>query len=203
MSNNTEPVNQAKLAGAARHLGEHGLVAIAWVGIGLAAVFLVLRCYARWRESARLFMDDYWMVASFVFLLANGILQTLQAHSLYYLVDLAAGRVPEGPELLVQGNQYVRYEFTIIAFFWTITWCVKGSFLALYYRLFDGLPHYRKLWYACVVFTIGAYIGCWMASVWTCHPPSTYFQFGMGDEISAHDFQVLILIDRSMQQACR
>ena len=116
---------------------------------------------------------------AFVFLVCNGILQILQAHSLYYLVDAAAGRVSQGAELLVQGNIYVRYEFVIIAFFWTITWCVKASFLALYYRLFDGLPAYRRLWYGAVVFTVLGYIGCWMASVFTCHPPSTYFEFGI------------------------
>ena len=180
MSNSTSPTptNEAELTGAARHLPEHGLIAIAWAGCGTAFVFLALRCYARWREAARLFFDDYWMMLAFTFLFCNAILQTLQAHSLYYLIDISAGRIAVGPELLVQGNIYVRYEFVIIAFFWSVTWSVKGSFLALYYRLFDGLPQYRRMWYVAVVFSICAYIGCWMASVWTCHPPSTYFQFG-------------------------
>ena len=202
MANGTERVNEAKLAGAARHLLEGGLIAVAWTGVALAAIFLGLRCYARWREAARLFFDDYWMIAAFAFLFANAVLQTLQAHSLYYLVDLAAGRVKEGPELLVQGNRYVRYEFVIIAFFWTVTWCVKGSFLALYYRLFDGLPRYRNMWYACVVFTFGAYVGCWMASVWTCHPPSTYFQFGIAAQLSTR-YRCANPDRRSLQQTCR
>jgi len=171
-------VVQARLQGAARGLNEAGLIAVAWCACSLAVIFVALRCYARWRESRRLFSDDYWMILALSFLLCNAILQTLQTPSLYYLVFLAAGRVQQGPELMRQGNIYVRYEFVIIAFFWTICWSVKASFLALYYRLFDGLPRYRSLWWVAAVFTGCAYIGCWFASVWTCHPPSTYFQFG-------------------------
>ena len=105
------------------------------------------------------------------------------------------GKVPAGQPLLDNGNKYVHYEFVIIGLFWTILWCVKASFLALYYRLFDGLPKYRKAWWAVVIFTVGAYIGCWVSfrsyhttraqidtsqisSVWTCHPPANYFHFG-------------------------
>ena len=178
MPNSTQPINQAEIIGAAKHLHENGLNAVAWSGFAVAASFLSLRYYARYREARRFFYDDYWMLAALFFLLCNAILQTLQASSLYYLIDLSAGRVPVGPETLVKGNIYVRYEFTIIAFFWTVLWCVKGSFLALYYRLLDGLPGMRKLWWFAVVFSFFAYVGCWLASVWTCHPPSTYFQFG-------------------------
>ena len=56
--------------------------------------------------------------------------------------------------------------FTIIGLFWTIVWSVKASFLALYYRLFDGLPHYLRIWWFVAVFTALAYVGCWIASVW-------------------------------------
>jgi hypothetical protein len=180
MSTNTTAttVNEAKRIGVAKDLDEAGLIGVVWAGCALGAIFLSLRLYARWREAARFFYDDYWMVLAFVFLLANAILQTLQTSSLYYLVDLSSGRVAPGPQLLVEGNIYVRYEFPIIGIFWSVTWSVKGSFLALYYRLLDGLPRYRRLWYGCVAFTICAYIGCWFASAWTCHPPSTYFQFG-------------------------
>jgi hypothetical protein len=112
------------------------------------------------------------------FLLTQAILQTLQNHSLYYLIYASAGEVPAGKALLDQGNIYVRYQFVIIVLFWTVTWSVKYSFLALYYRLFNGLAIYRKIWWAVVIFAAMTYVGCWIASVWTCHPPSTYFDFG-------------------------
>lgn len=161
-----------------RGLSLHGLVAVAWSGFCLACLFVALRCYSRLSESHRLFSDDYWILAALTFLVVNAVLQTLQAPSLYYLVLVSVGRVPAGEALLAQGNEYVRYEFVIIALFWTITWCVKAAFLSLYWRIFEGLPEHRRMWWVVAVFSASAYVGCWIASVWTCHPPSTYFDFG-------------------------
>jgi hypothetical protein len=153
--------DEAQLQGSARHLDSQGLIAVGWVGVGLASLFVVLRCVARITEMKRLHVDDYWMITALMFLTVNAILQTLQSPSLYYLVDVSVGRVPAGPPVLVQGNIYVRYEFAIIGLFWTVLWCVKASFLTLFYRLFDGLPNYRRLWWAVVVFAALAYVGCW------------------------------------------
>lgn len=163
--------NAAKLAGAAAGLPPAGLIAVAWVGFSIAAMLVGLRLYARIAETRKLHSDDYWMIAALTFLLSNAILQTLQTDSLYYLVYSSAGRVPAGQALLDHGNMYVRYEFTIIGIFWTVCWCVKASFLALYYRLFDGLPNYRKMWWFVVVFAALAYAGCWIASAWVQFDP--------------------------------
>lgn len=178
MSSDGDPINQARLAGAARGLTPEGLATVTWCGFALACCFIVLRLYVRTTESRRLFSDDYWLLAALFFLLTQAILQTLQNHSLYYLIYASAGEVPAGKALLDQGNIYVRYQFVIIVLFWTVTWSVKYSFLALYYRLFNGLAIYRKIWWAVVIFAAMTYVGCWIASVWTCHPPSTYFDFG-------------------------
>lgn len=175
---NNEVANEARLQGAARGLSPSGLIAVAWSGWVLAAMFVGLRCLVRITETRRLHTDDYWVLAAFVLLTTNAVLQTLQTPSLYYLVWASAGQVQPGEELVVQGTRYTYFEFVIIALFWTITWSVKSSFLAMYWRLFDGLPNYRKAWIGVAVFAVGSYIGCWFASVWTCHPPSTYFKFG-------------------------
>ena len=192
--------NAAELAGAAQGLPPGGLIAVAWVGFAVAAMLVGLRLYARIVETRKLHSDDFWMLAALTFLLSNAILQTLQTDSLYYLVYVGAGRVPAGQPLLNNGNTYVRYEFAVIGIFWTVCWCVKASFLALYYRLFDGLPMYRKVWWCVAIFTALAYAGCWIASAWvrhnlpeatgirandlsqTCHPPSLYFTFGECNE---------------------
>ncbi len=46
---------------------------------------------------------------------------------------------------------------------WTQLWLVKASFLAFFYTLFYGLPQYRKAWWVVVIFTVLAYLGCWIA----------------------------------------
>lgn len=170
-------------------------------------MFVGLRCFVRITETRRLHTDDYWVIAAFILLTANAVLQTLQTPSLYYLVWASAGRVPAGEELIVQGSRYTYFEFVIIALFWTITWSVKSSFLAMYWRLFDGLPNYRKVWFGVVIFAVGSYIGCWFASVWTCHPPSTYFKFGeyyIDDALWTFDLYTdHVYENRSMREAHR
>jgi len=176
--NGTETAVLPPLVGAARHLHEPGLRAVAWAGVGTSAIFVFLRLFTRYREAGHFFADDYWVVAAFTVLAVNALLQTLQTHSLYYVMEVSAGRLPVSEDLLIQGNIYVRYEFPIIGLMWTVLWCIKASLLALFWRLFEGLPSYRRVWWVVVVFCILSYIGCWIASAWTCHPPSTYFQFG-------------------------
>jgi hypothetical protein len=178
MSSDGNPINQARLSGAARGLTPEGLIIVTWCGFGLACGFVLLRIYVRITESNRLSSDDYWLLAALFFLATQAVLQTLQTPSLYYLIYASGGEVPAGKALIDKGNIYVRYQFVIIVLFWTITWSVKYSFLALYHRLFNGLAIYRKIWWVVVVFAALAYVGCWIASVWTCHPPSTYFDFG-------------------------
>ncbi|KAI6912940.1 hypothetical protein KC318_g1720 [Hortaea werneckii] len=192
--------DESKLQGAARDLPPAGLIAVAWVGLVLAASLVGLRLYVRITENRTLQSDDYCLITALVLLLVNAILQTLQTQSLYYMVKNRAGQVPGGQQLVDQGNDYVRYQFAIIGLFWTVLWSVKASFLALYSRFFRSKPRYRRAWWCTVVFTALAYIGCWIASAWvslkswvraatddwsfvqTCHPPSTYFQFGKCDK---------------------
>ncbi|KAI7332582.1 hypothetical protein KC315_g4595 [Hortaea werneckii] len=171
-----------ELQGAARDLPPAGLIAVAWVGLVLAASLVGLRLYVRITENRTLQSDDYCLITALVLLLVNAILQTLQTQSLYYMVKNRAGQVPGGQQLVDQGNDYVRYQFTIIGLFWTVLWSVKASFLALYSRFFRSKPRYRRAWWCSVIFTALAYVGCWFASAWTCHPPSTYFQFGKCDK---------------------
>lgn len=182
----------ARLTGAAKGLDEAGLKAVAWAGVATAGVFLALRLFARLREARCLFIDDVWMIASFVVLTINAILQTLQAESLFYILYVSIGRLPVDEGLVVEGTAYVKYQFAIIGLMWTVLWCVKASFLSLYWRLFDGLPHYKRVWWLVVVFTALAYAGCWFASAWTCHPPSTYFQFGK--ELCSNHFMCTTLL---------
>jgi len=142
-----------ELPPTARNLTPAGLIAVAWCGFGLAALLVALRCYARISEQRALHADDYWILAALFFLLTNAILQTLQTPSTYYLAWLQAGRQSPVAQTLEVGNVYVRYEFVIIALFWSVTWSVKASFLAMYRRLFSRLPEYLRLWWAVCIFT--------------------------------------------------
>jgi hypothetical protein len=142
-------------------------------------MFVCLRLFARLRDAKRLLPDDYWMMLAWVTLLTEVSIITKQTDSLWYTTYLTAGRIALSEETLVQSRELVRWQFPAIKLFWSVLWCVKASFLALFYRLLKPLPLFRKLWYGVVVFTILAYIGCWLSSVFTCIPPSNYFKPGM------------------------
>ena len=77
---------------------------------------------------------------------------------------------------------------------------VKASFLAFYWRLFDGLPRYRKWWTAVAVFAAASYVGCWIAIALTCHPASLHFNIGRESLLGAAA-EILINSIRSMSQA--
>jgi hypothetical protein len=159
--------------GVVTQLSVNGLIAVTWAGAGLGILFTSARIVIRIVYVKRLLADDYFMLLALVLLITNAILQTLQAPHLYYIVlDMS------GPDIVYHGLHYTYYEFAIIAIFWSVLWSVKASFLALFWMISNGLPRYRRIWWATAVFAALAYIGCWIASVYTCHPPSNYFKFG-------------------------
>ncbi|KAI9375900.1 hypothetical protein BJX61DRAFT_539355 [Aspergillus egyptiacus] len=158
--------------GVAVHLSQSALVAVTWIGAGLGVLFTGLRLAIRLTRLKRLLADDYFILLALFFLIANAILQTLQAPHLYYLVLR-----PLSGDLARHALMYVHYMFVIIGLFWSILWSVKAAFLALFWKMTRNLPGYRRWWWAVVAFSFCSYTGCWLASAFTCHPPSDYFRF--------------------------
>lgn len=159
--------------GMGTELSMTGLIAITWTGTGVSILFTSARIAIRIVYVKRLLADDYFMLLALAFLITNAVLQTLQAPHIYYIVFNMTG-----PDIVDHGLRYTHYEFAIIGIFWSVLWSVKASFLALFWMISNGLPRYRRVWWATVVFAALAYIGCWIGSVYTCHPPSNYFKFG-------------------------
>ncbi|KAL2812934.1 hypothetical protein BJX63DRAFT_432225 [Aspergillus granulosus] len=158
--------------GVATQLSERGLIAVTWTGAGLGIVFTGLRLAIRITRMKRLLADDYFILLALFFLIANAILQTLQAPHLYYII-----LTPLSGDLVHHATMYVHYMFVIIGLFWSVLWSVKAAFLALFWGMTDNVPHYRRWWWAIAAFCFLSYAGCWIASAFTCHPPSDYFKF--------------------------
>ncbi len=169
----------APLSGAARTVGETGLLAIVWTCFSTATVFVALRLTVRFRANRAFLFDDYWVIFGWLCLLAMAILQTEQMPSLWYLTYLIAGRVPLDAGTGPRTEELARWQFPIIKLFWTVLWSVKASLLAVFFRLVQPFPVLRRLWYCVAVFAALAYIGCCLSSALTCSPPSDYFRAGM------------------------
>ncbi|KAL3473280.1 hypothetical protein BJX99DRAFT_233952 [Aspergillus californicus] len=158
---------------ASTQLSERGLLAVTWTGAALGILFTGFRLAIRLIRLKRLLLDDYFVLLAVFFLVSNAILQTLQAPHLYHMV-----LTPQDGDIAHHSVIYVHYMFVIIALFWSVLWCVKAAFLAVFWTLTDHLPHYRRWWWGITVFSFLAYVGCWLASALNCHPPSDYFKFG-------------------------
>jgi hypothetical protein len=122
-------------------------------------------------------MEDYWIFLALATLLTSCIIQTIQLPSLYYMLATIAGVIPISPQLISTVENYLRFEFATSILFWTVLWCVKASFLALYFKLFRELPMYRRVWYTLAAFTLCAYVGCWITLATSCHPITNFFKF--------------------------
>lgn len=73
-------------------------------------------------------------------------------------------------ELMRDAKFHTDFGLALIGVFWSVLWSIKASFLALYWKLFQGLGRYKKWWKGVAVFTFLAYVGCWLASVNVCQP---------------------------------
>lgn len=159
-------------------LPHNSLLALVWTCFGAACLFVFLRTLVRLKVVTRPTAEDYWIFLALATLLTFCVLETVQLESLYYMTGVIAGVIPLSGELISQGNTYLRYEFPIIVLFWTVLWCVKASFLAMYFKLFRELPYYRVAWYILAVFTFLAYVGCIITLCLSCKPTSDFFKFG-------------------------
>lgn len=158
-------------------LPHYSLLALVWTSFSIAFLFVGLRTVIRARHADRLTADDYWIFLALATLLTLCILETIQLRSLYYITAVIAGVIPIGDKLISTTEDYLRFEFPIIILFWTVLWCVKAGFLALYYKLFRDLALYRRVWYALATFTFLAYVGCLITLCLSCGHISNFFAF--------------------------
>ncbi len=160
-------------------LSHRSLLALVWTSFSVASLFVTLRTVTRLKFTVRrLTPEDYWMFLALSALLTLCILETIQLPSLYYITAVLAGAIPLSAELIAYTEDYLRFEFAIIILFWSVLWCVKASFLALYFKLFRELALYRRVWYFLATFTFLAYAGCVITLCLSCGHISNFFKFG-------------------------
>jgi hypothetical protein len=158
-------------------LPRESLLALVWTSFSVACLLVILRTAIRLKFMARLTMEDYWIFLALATLLTSCVLQTIQLPNVYFMLATIAGVIPISADLISSVEAYLRFEFAIMLLFWTVLWCVKASFLALYYKLFRELQIYRRLWYILAAFTLLAYVGCWITLATSCHPITNFFKF--------------------------
>ncbi|KAJ3946307.1 uncharacterized protein N0V96_004667 [Colletotrichum fioriniae] len=92
MSPHPQPDPNAPLFGVAHNVSRPALTAYTWANVATSYIFLSLRLLVRWRRNRHLLRDDVWMVFAWVCLLTMAVLQMQQMDSLWYVVELEAGK---------------------------------------------------------------------------------------------------------------
>ncbi|KAK0614687.1 hypothetical protein B0T14DRAFT_463212 [Immersiella caudata] len=160
-------------------LPHRSLLALVWTCFSVAALLVAIRTVTRLKFTVRrLTGEDYCMLLALATLLTLCVLETIQLPSLYHITAVLAGTIPLSAELITQTEDYLRLEFAIIILFWSVLWCVKASFLALYFKLFRELVLYRRVWYLLASFTVLAYGGCVITLCLSCGQITNFFKFG-------------------------
>ncbi|KAF3483510.1 uncharacterized protein GIQ15_02834 [Arthroderma uncinatum] len=134
------------------HIPRVPLLVILWSFFALTTVVMIFRLVIRIWLQRRLFWDDAFAIFGYIGLVAQVVLVTIIAPVIYIHLQGFTGRPPPGYG--VQVTLMIRVVFAHTIIYTASIYCVKGSFMGLYWRLIRDLPGYRKLWWALTIFCI-------------------------------------------------
>ncbi|PQE24481.1 hypothetical protein CJF30_00009963 [Rutstroemia sp. NJR-2017a BBW] len=121
------------------------LNALAWTLFSISAVLTFGRFYLRWKKAYRFYWDDIFNA-----LALGSLLIFLITYQIFLPIDYNAELYELGVGGHVTTNDQWLYasdvNFANASFFWITLYCVKGSFLALYWELFSVSSGFKKAW---------------------------------------------------------
>ena len=132
---------------------------IIWTLFGIALAFLAARLIIRLKVYSRLMLDDGLVILAMVCLLASDITITTMLSKTYIIQGVQFFHLTKPPHYQATAASFAKYQWAVAYLFFTGIWAVKGSFLAYYDDLTKRLTHFRRAWWATIVFTILTYIG--------------------------------------------
>ena len=140
--------------------------AVIWSGASVGLSFVVFRLYVRITRFRRLFVDDAFVVLSWLMLLSAAILSQISISAMYFFIRVASGDllVIAGPDFFEKGSMYLRYQTAIQLLFLSGLWSVKFAFLFFFRTLSNGLKRERILWWSVFAITLATYptiVGIW------------------------------------------
>lgn len=72
------------------------------------------------------------------------------------------------PDFVDRAVLFLKLQFGIILLFWSCLWTVKLSLLFFLRRFFNGVNGIMPWWWAALIFTVLAYVGCWVTRKRPC-----------------------------------
>lgn len=148
----------------------------------------MIRTVTRIHVFGRLYADDACVYFALAMLIATGVLYNyitpimFEFEYTFHKEKEAAAGFKERVEF------FLRLQFAIIVLFWTTIWAVKLSFLLWYRKMLVGFTDRKILWPFVLIFSLCAYLGCWVTQLESCQPISHYFTLGMFNLLSEIKF---------------
>ena len=149
------------------------LKAIQWTGVVLSLGFLIFRVFVRVRLFRRLFPDDGFVVAAWLFYVALSVIFQTQINSLWIVINV--GRDPQeqlSPDYVQRSNVFLHLQSGAWILSLTALWLVKFSFLLFFRKLGNHVRRQRILWWAILGFTSASYVVCISLGAYKCWTPA-------------------------------
>ncbi|KAJ5799448.1 uncharacterized protein N7518_001516 [Penicillium psychrosexuale] len=131
---------------------------VLWALTGTSFIFVVFRIYAQVTSFRRLFLDDFLVVLAWVIILTAAVIWQVEGKVLYELYAVSAGTEAFNLEFLPRYNKFMRFNAPFEILFYSALWCVKFSFMALFYRISAKVKLLRIWWFVVLFCTASVYI---------------------------------------------
>ncbi|KAJ6143092.1 hypothetical protein N7471_002545 [Penicillium samsonianum] len=137
---------------------ESVFLGVLWALTGTSLIFVVFRIYAQVTSFRRLFLDDFLVVLAWIIILTAAVIWQVDGKVLYELYAISAGTKPFNLEFLPRYNTFMRFNAPLELLFYSALWCVKFSFMALFYRISAKVKSLRIWWFVVLFCTASVYI---------------------------------------------
>lgn len=128
-----------------------------------------------WREIR---MEDFWLLLCYLFFVAVCVLYLYIVPAFFRLTYLGEGLIPPYATANDDALFIQKGLFAASACLWFCLWSAKFSLLCMYKKLFDKLTRYIQLWWAIVIFSALALVGCIITLFEACENMTTWFSVG-------------------------
>ncbi|EGD96317.1 hypothetical protein TESG_03770 [Trichophyton tonsurans CBS 112818] len=145
-----EPLDRNQRPVALTNIPRVPLLIILWSFFALTTVVMIFRLAIRLWLQRRLFWDDAFAIAGYFGQIAQMVMVTIVSPLIYiHLQGFSGARPP--PEYGIKITKMIRLVYAHNVVFTASIYCIKASFMALFWRLIRDLSDYRKAWWAVAV----------------------------------------------------
>ncbi|CAP93371.1 Pc16g07010 [Penicillium rubens Wisconsin 54-1255] len=137
---------------------ESVFLGVLWALTGTSFLFVIFRIYAQLASFRQVFLDGYLVVFAWVIMLTAAVIWQVEGKVLYELYAISAGTKPFNLEFLPRYDIFMRFNAPLQILFYSALWCVKFSFMALFYRISAKVKSLRIWWYVVLFCTGSVYI---------------------------------------------